>query len=258
MKTCVLAIAAEFEKPYWREWAKWHHDIGFDDIWIVTNNWELDDPIPDYVKTYRRDGETMQLNVYNEWMEHEAKNYDWAFVCDIDEFLYMPFDMKDWLLEQTKVCHAIGIPWIHFGDGGPDTPTSGSVVDRFTKCEGVYNRHVKPFVNLRTLAANRVVFINPHFACVTLRGKLAWVPWMDIFEKPMTGPYDNFEGRPLDSGRPFIAHFYVKTLDEWRKRRGPQHMRADCRQFVSEDWFHKENHNEVECLLLKEIHSQFK
>ena len=56
MKNAVLAIAAEFERPYIYEWAAWHHSLGFDDIWIVTNNWDLDSPVPVYVKTYRRDG----------------------------------------------------------------------------------------------------------------------------------------------------------------------------------------------------------
>ena len=254
MKKCVLGIAAEFEKPYWREWAEWHHNLGFDDIWIITNDWNLDDPIPDYVKTYRRDGKVIQLKSYNEWMLNHRKEYEWALVCDIDEFLYMPVDLGKWLNDRQAVC-SLGIPWIHFGDGGKDTPTSGSVIERFTKCEGVYNRHVKVLVNLRMLnAANSIFFVNPHFACVGgIGGQNAlWLPWLDIFSKPMNGPYNAFEGKELDPTRPFIAHFYTKTMTEWRQRRGPAHMRADCHEYVTEDWFERENHNNVECRLLLE------
>ena len=130
MKKCVLAIAAEFEKPYWREWAEWHYNAGFDDIWIVTNNWDLDAPIPSYVKTYRRDGQVMQLKVYNEWLAVHRLEYDFAMFCDIDEFLYLPTNAEDYLSLHTDD-YCLGIPWVHFGDGGPGTPTSGSVVQRF-------------------------------------------------------------------------------------------------------------------------------
>lgn len=49
MKTAILCIAAEFERPYLEEWWAWHHNIGFDDIWVLTNNWTLDIPAPSYV-----------------------------------------------------------------------------------------------------------------------------------------------------------------------------------------------------------------
>lgn len=34
-----MMVAGSFEKNYWREWAEWHKHLGFDDVWIVTNNW---------------------------------------------------------------------------------------------------------------------------------------------------------------------------------------------------------------------------
>lgn len=255
MKTCVLAIAAEFEKPYIDEWAGWHWQLGFDDIWVVTNNWDMEGG-EDYLKTYRRDGKVIQLQVYNEWFEKHKNDYDWVLVCDLDEFLYIPGDLKAFLEDHAKD-YCLGVPWVHFGDGGQGTPTEGSVIDRFQRCEGLYNRHVKPLLNTRLLAqANRIFFVNPHFACVQT-GALAshgvggvWLPWTDIFGNPSNGPYNKFEGQTIDNSRPFLAHYYTKTLTEWRKRRGPEHMRADCHEYVTEYWFHKENHNEKECRLL--------
>lgn len=66
MKTCCMMIAGPFEKDYWREWARWHRALGFDDIVVIANNWSLagDKTMP-YVKTARIDGQKMQLAAYN-------------------------------------------------------------------------------------------------------------------------------------------------------------------------------------------------
>lgn len=48
------------------------------------------------------------------------------------------------------------------------------------------------------------------------------------------------------------AEFERPYLEEWRKQRGPEHMRADCAQYVTEDWFDRENHNEKQFTLLAE------
>ena len=252
MKTCVMAIAAEFEEPYLLEWVDWHKRLGFDDIWVVTNNWDWYVP-PKGVKTYRRDGKVIQLAVYNEWMWNHRWEYDWVLVCDIDEFLYCPTDVKAWL-EEADDAIQLAVPWVHFGDGSDGktkTPPEGSVIDRFQRCEGVYNRHVKTLVHLSKLSnANNLFYVNPHFICASVNGTGIWLPWLDIFGCTGHGQYNKFEGREIDPSRPFIAHYYTKTLTEWRKRRGPEHMRADRHQYITEDWFARENHNEKECRLL--------
>lgn len=247
MKTAVLCIAAEFERPYLQEWADWHHNIGFDDIWIITNNWDLSKELyAPWIKTARIDGQVKQLQAYNDWLYSLRTQYDWALVVDVDEFLYLPTPLEEYLNANSSA-YCLGIPWVQFGDGGPNTPTKGSVVKRFQRCEGRYNKHVKMLVNLKRLAnARQVYFVNQHFVCADN----AWVGWQDIFGAKNIGPYNNFEGKAIDRDLPFLAHYYTKTLEEWRKRRGPAHMRADCAQYVTEDWFAKENHNEVECTWL--------
>lgn len=252
MKTATLCIAAEFERPYLEEWWAWHHNIGFDDIWVLTNNWTLDIPAPSYVQTSRVDGETMQLAAYNWWASRFQHMYDWVLAIDVDEFLYLPDrDIKKLLKKASKEqVPAVGFNWVHFGDGGEGTPSSGSVVQRFQRCEGLYNQHVKCAVNLELLTqlGQQACWCNPHFASIPTR----WLPSIDAnLDKMFNGPYNKlWEGSQISKDTPFIAHYYTKTIEEWRKRRGPEHLRADCKQFVTEDWFYKENHNEVECTWL--------
>lgn len=40
MTASILAIAAEFEKPYLDEWIAWHLDaVKYDKIYLISNNW---------------------------------------------------------------------------------------------------------------------------------------------------------------------------------------------------------------------------
>ena len=129
MKTAALCIAAEFERPYLEEWWSWHHSLGFDDIHVITNNWTLDIPAPSFVHSFRVDGQVVQLPAYNAWLQKFKEKYDWLLVIDVDEFLWMPDDLKTYLeLHQKDYC--IGVPWVHFGDGF-SKETSGSVIQRF-------------------------------------------------------------------------------------------------------------------------------
>lgn len=59
--------------------------------------------------------------------------YDWVLAIDVDEFLYLPDrDIKKLLKKASKEqVPAVGFNWVHFGDGGEGTPSSGSVVQRF-------------------------------------------------------------------------------------------------------------------------------
>lgn len=254
MKTATLCIAAEFERPYLEEWWAWHKKLGFDEIWTITNNWSIDFPAPSYVQTARIDGQVQQLNAYNQWAARFQHMYDWVLVIDVDEFLYLPSGDIHQLLEKASQLEvpAVGFNWVNFGDGGPGTPTSGSVVKRFTRCEGLYNEHVKCAVNLKLMSENgqQVCWCNPHFASISTQ----WLPSIDAnLDKMFNGPYNKlWAGACISKDAPFIAHYYTKTKEEWCKRRGPEHMRADCAQFVGEEWFEKENHNEVECTRLAE------
>ena len=48
MRTALVAIACN-EDHYLREWFTYHHNIGFDDIYVYQNNWHFKEEVPDYV-----------------------------------------------------------------------------------------------------------------------------------------------------------------------------------------------------------------
>ena len=252
-----MMVAGPFEKDYWREWAEWHQHLGFDDVWIVTNNWSLPDDKPDYVHTERLDGPVPQLRAYNMFCWTHLNDYDWVMVLDGDEFLQVsrPLDYYFKRGEEMRVSQ-ICFQWLYFGDGGEGVPTSGSVIQRFKRSAGVFNTWVKSAVSLKWYRENNQItmWLHPHFVCTpTLRLPSLHFP----SEKLMSGPENlEYSGKPVTKDMPYVAHYFTKTKKEWDERRSIP--RPDIGKRRDESEFYKDNHNEVEWTQLAEIQSQFK
>lgn len=248
MKTCIMMIAGCFEREYWREWAKWHHDIcGFDEVFILTNNWTLDNPLPEYVTTERFDGVKAQLQGYNNFAIRHIKDYDWVMVMDGDEFLYIPEGKRvsDYFSEAEGLnFHQVSFQWMMFGDGGEGVPENGSVVRRFQRASGVFKMEVKSAISFKWCREHNVfpIWVNPHFACVGFH----WLPSLHYpLMVGMIGPtVKQIEGTPVDKDKPYIAHYFTKTRAEWAERRGLP--RPDNNQLRDPKEFDEENHNEIE------------
>ena len=246
MKTCCMMIAGPFEKDYWREWAKWHHTIGFDEVFIVTNNWSLDeDKTLPYVKTERLDGQKMQLTAYNQFAFDHLADYDWVMVMDGDEFLYTPFGVDLYFKEaQNAGFPQVSFQWMMFGDGGEGVPESGSVVQRFQRASGVFKMEVKTAVSFKWCREHKLMphWVNPHFACAGFQ----CLPSLHYpLRQSIVGPtVKQLEGVKVDHTQPYIAHYFVKTKAEWAVRRGLP--RPDNNQLRDPKEFDEQNHNEVD------------
>lgn len=256
MKTCCMMVAGPFEKDYWREWAKWHHSLGFDDIVIVTNNWKLDrDSSMPYVKSARLDGQKTQLKTYNQFAFDCIREYDWAMILDGDEFLHVPLDIKTYFKEaENEGFPQVSFQWMLFGDGGPGVPESGSVVQRFQRASGVFKMEVKSAISFKWCREHKLMphWVNPHFACAGFQ----WLPSLHYpLRQGIVGPtVKQLEGAKVDPTQPYIAHYFAKTKAEWATRRGLP--RPDSGQLRDPKEFDEHNHNEVAWPYLAQVQSK--
>lgn len=255
MRTCIMLIAGPFEKDYIEEWAEWHHDIcGFKEVFVIANNWDYA-PKKDYVKTWRLDGQKMQLDAYNWFAHSHMLDYDWVMVMDGDEFLYLPDGrtIEDYFKEaDERGVPQVSFQWMMFGSGGEGVPTKGSVVKRFTRASGVWKMEVKSALNFAWCRGHHIVpiWLNPHFARATDGRRLGWLSSIHYPTKEvMKGPTrKDLEGQPVKNTDPFIAHYFTKTKEEWAERRSLP--RPDNNQLRDPTEFDNEDHNEVECAWL--------
>lgn len=250
MKIVVVCIAAEFEKPYLLEWAEWHHSIGFDEVFVMSNNWSVPEEIKQipFIKTARVDGMKMQLPAYTMFAAQYMNAYDWAFFLDVDEFIYVPSkDIED-LLSKAESLHQcqMSLSWMLFGDGGCKD-TSGSVVQRFQRCSGVFANEVKSAVSFKSLRQRNIkpVWVNPHFAaCVP---GYSWIP---SFHMPLNSVIagstcKELSGEEVKEDMPFIAHYCTKTKAEWDIR--AKIARSDTGTLKDDSQFADCNKNDVYC-----------
>lgn len=148
MKVALVCIAKN-EDHYIDEWIKYYQALGFDDIFIYTNDWDFDYDDPNvYISDYN--GRNMQVKCYNECYNEIKQDYNWVAFFDVDEFLVLKKhkNIKDFLKSYTKY-PAVGFNWCLFGDNGQDGVLNNeySVLKRFTKRQWVMNKHVKTIVN---------------------------------------------------------------------------------------------------------------
>lgn len=225
MRVALVCIAKD-EDHYIDEWIAYHKKIGFDDIHIYQNDWRWSGET-DNVYKHILDGANKQINAYNDFIQNNRNNYDWAAFFDIDEFLVLKkHDTVKNFISDYKTYNAIGINWVLFGDNGHKTVINDySVLKRFTKREISANIHVKCIVKL-----GQNIFMDVHSPNVV---------WVDTNKNVNFG---NFNNNPIDDVAQ-INHYFCKTKEEFilKCERG----RADTIMKRTIDEFDGHNFNQI-------------
>ena len=128
MKYALIAIAKN-ENLYLDEWIQYYHQLGISDIYIWDNNEPDDKSIYDITAKYPfvtvldcRGREKlyslgMQRGCYQRTYDSIKNNYDWIGVFDIDEFLYLPVSLDDFVANPVFVdTSCIHLNWRYYGD----------------------------------------------------------------------------------------------------------------------------------------------
>ena len=141
MSICLVAIFKN-ESAIMKEWLDHYIKEGVDHFFLIDNG--SDDDYIKYLQPYINNKSVtlvidnrrhMQRELYNEYFLEKSKAYEWAIVCDLDEFIYSRKQfkrIKDYLKSLDKSIAQVKVQWKIFGSNGLiEQPTS--VIKSFTK-----------------------------------------------------------------------------------------------------------------------------
>jgi len=150
MSVCIVAMFKN-ESHILAEWITHYISQGIDHFFMIDNN--SNDNYIEILQPYITSGVVelfidyriaKQALCYNDHCFHRCKQYDWAIVCDLDEFIYARNGyrtIKDYLYDINKMVPSttrVNIPWKMFGSNGYNTMDKGhpsSIIQSFTKRE---------------------------------------------------------------------------------------------------------------------------
>lgn len=130
MDKAIIAIAKN-ENKYLDEWITYYHTLGFNSIYLWDNNELGDDSIYEVTQKYPfvhvqdvRGRESlishgMQRGCYQQTYNLIKNQYDWVGIFDIDEFLYVPTSIDDFVTKPIfSDTGCIHFNWRYYGDNG--------------------------------------------------------------------------------------------------------------------------------------------
>jgi hypothetical protein len=238
------------------EWIAHHFLLGFDKIFIFDHLSVIPITAPRFngKLTIHRCNETknnIKLHFINRALDIALRmNIDWMLYLDADEYLCINSynDVKSFL-SNFKQVDTIGINWLMFGSNGHVEHPNGLLIENFTKSDARLNQHVKSFV--RPECVKRIV--NPHYYII---GDISRCYNAFGFKMP-NGPFNKMP-IPFFRAPVYIAHYYVQSEEEYKKRKGRIMDNGSIVNIPSSKEIH-EMHNEVDnhqlrCKYVENIH----
>jgi hypothetical protein len=231
---CILATARN-EGPYLLDWIAYHLAIGFEHIFLYTNdNDDGSDPLlnllaqhgiitllenpagPNLPAQHKAYGHALSL------LPHILE-YRWTAILDLDEYLCLDSamypDISAFLaLQEAQPVDAIALCWVIFSAARAAPATPGSTPERFTLRNPGVDMHVKSLFRTRLFWNSQ-----PHYPYATLdapfdfRTELAQVHYTR--DAPSRSP--PFAAAP-SANHAWVNHYYLRTAPEalWKWSRG--------------------------------------
>lgn len=200
------------------EWISHHFLLGFDKIFIFDHLSKIPITAPKFngrliIYRYNKTVQNMKIDFMKRALNVAlTNNADWMLYLDADEYLCINShdNIKSFLREFSQA-DMIGINWLMFGSNNHVNQPDGLLVDNFTKSEIHLNPHVKSFVRPECVK----YIINPHF--YRIRDNSRYFNSLK-FQIPC-GPF-NIMPIPFFKSPIYIAHYYVQSENEYKKRKG--------------------------------------
>jgi len=176
---CILAPARN-EGPYLLEWISYHLSIGFEHIFIYTNdNSDGSDKLLVQLARHgvitlvhnergTRIGVQEKANAHALTLLPQTLDYRWTAVMDLDEYITFDTNVYDNIgdlmaLHEAQPVDAVALCWLIFVSKFGEPYTRGLTRDRFTWRTNDINRHVKTIFRTRRFWGSQ-----PHFPYPTL------------------------------------------------------------------------------------------
>ena len=200
------------------EWIAHHFLLGFDKIFIFDHLSAVPISAPKFngkLTVYRANESknNIKLDFMNRALNVALKNSaDWMLYLDADEYLCINVceNVKSFL-SNFKGADSIGINWLMFGSNDHITHPSGLLLDNFTKSNIRIDQHVKSFV--RPECVKRIV--NPHYYVISDPMRC----YNSFGFRMNNGPFNNVP-MPFFKSPIYIAHYYIQSEEEYKKRKG--------------------------------------
>jgi hypothetical protein len=205
-----LCAIAKDETPFLREWAAYHHYIGFEKIYIYDNDSRT--PVRDSIAdlydlqicdSYTMPGKARQLVAYNHCLKNHGHEFEWLAFFDLDEFLCLVHD-KDarTLLRDYEQFAALSINWSIFSSSGKLGSQAGFVTENYTL-------HLRYSINSKCIVRPAMVkmpFTAHHF--LYSRGCA-----VNAMKQPSFGAY-----APLAIDKVRLNHYPYKSQQDYEER----------------------------------------
>ena len=251
-----LAIVAIFkdEAPYLKEWLDYHLVAGVEHFYLYNNDStdNYQEVLAPYVESNLVTltdfpGRLAMFPAYNDALEKYRFDCRYIAFIDLDEFIYPKtnrsiVEVVDKILLQNTSAAGLAINWQVFGSNGQETADySRGVMERFTRRAPVdWSGLTEKDGNLyrKTISNPRLIFhaINPHFAY--------------YFDEKLPVNSDaeainfSYESKPIHADKIVINHYYIKSKEEYEKRKMPKGSSCMDYTYVMKN-FYDNDRNEV-------------
>ena len=235
---CSIVACARWETDHIVEWLTYHGSIGFDHVYLYCND---DDPsaLYDVVRPFLSGGNPFvtflhfaplgeQRRMYEHFLKTRLLESEWVTFLDIDEFLFLARDptIDGLLARRAAAADVLYFSWVMFGNSGRAERPAGSVLEQYTRHEGVLHPYTKLIVRTRAVSLDAVRASDKPF----------WHQWPDtslrrlnVLGHDMATYYEGFpdharaivgqEGMmPAMLGEAVICHFALKSEVDFERR----------------------------------------
>jgi hypothetical protein len=234
-RTACLLATARNEGPYLLDWVSYHLSIGFEDIFLYSNdNADGSDALLELLANHGvirwiRNARGTLIGPQDKAYAHaltmvpEILEYRWAAILDLDE--YLGFDtnlfggVADFIaMQEAQKVDAIAMSWLMFGAAADQRWSAESSLTRFAYRTPDINLHVKSMCRPKLFW-----YSQPHFPTASMGGLFTYrTADGSLHHHPgVKGRIPAFAEAPR-ADHAWINHYFARTAEEslWKLARG--------------------------------------
>jgi hypothetical protein len=243
-----LVACARWEEDDIQEWVAYHRSIGFDHIWLYSND---DDPDrlfravapwvigPNPFITFRHwPAVGAQMDIYLHFLETWKSETEWFSFLDIDEFFVLTGvnNIATFMRAYTDRVDCLYFHWLNYGNCGRLSRTPGSTLLSYVRRAAGLNHHTKHLCRSAAVDAAEIRrgYLSGYgaFHHFLDNYRLDGLRCSDVLHTPTDGYSSNFPDSALPFvrqagfteaaiGRGYIAHYQFRSeadfLRRWRR-----------------------------------------